>query len=322
MVQVLSDSSDFESRAERYALLMLNEPTIQQSIDKGAREKLLLTIIRNLERYPNLNVPVTNINEQEKRAWNRYLLAYSYYMRYTLFDKKEDYLLKAFRFSPDQLDLQERDAYIYDADLLTGNTQQIGYQNEYLKYLTDNHKTREALAVFTEIAFKAPTDENLNALKTMYAKEMPGASFTEYWYRYFNQRAKKVPSLKIDFVEGALDLTKNRAQWVYVDVWGTWCGPCVEELPYLQDLFVKNSRQSTSNLSIYTFSYHSVNLGDFMKEKGFTFPVVEIDEKVNDAFGVSSYPSKLLISPAGYYIKIPYNVDWRMYIKNYSLMEV
>lgn len=321
MVQVLGDSSDYETNAERYALLMLNEPTVQQLIDKGAREKLLLAVIRNLERYTNLTIQVKNRNEMEKRAWNRYLLAYAYYSRYTLFDRKEEYLLKASQYSPDEQDVQVKAAYFYDAALLTGNVQQIGFQQEYLNYLTGDHRTTEALALQTEITFNAPTDQNLKALKDVYALEPSQIPFTEYWHRYFNQKSKKVPSLKINYVEGTLDLTKNRDHWVYVDVWGTWCSPCVEELPTLQAYFVANSMKPISSLKIFTFSYSSVNLGAFMKEKGFTFPVFEIDKKINDAFEVSSYPSKLLISPEGFYIKIPFNADWRMYIKNYSLLE-
>ena len=58
-----------------------------------------------------------------------------------------------------------------------------------------------------------------------------------------------------------------------------------------------------------------------MKDKHFTFPVFEIDNKVNDDFEITGYPTKILISPTGNYLKIPSNVDWRMYIKNYCLME-
>lgn len=320
MVAVMGDSSDYDSRAERYALLLLNNPTLQQLIDKESREKLLLTLIRNLERYPNLEKQVKGTNELRKRAWNRYLLAYAYYSRYTLFDRKEEYLLKASRFSPDEQDALVSEAYFYDAALLTGNVQQIGYQQEYLKYLADNHRTREALAILTEIAFNEPSDTNMKALKDMYAQEPSQVAFTEYWHQYFNQKGKKVPSLKIEYVEGTLDLTKKRDHWVYVDVWGTWCEPCVKELPTLQEFFVATNKKPSSSLKIYTFSYMSANLGTFMKEKGFTFPVFEIDDKVKDSFEVSSYPSKLLISPDGYYIKIPFDTDWRMYIKNYCLL--
>jgi thiol-disulfide isomerase/thioredoxin len=321
MAQVLGDSSNYGSRAERYALLMLNEPTIKKLIDKEYSDNLLHTIVRNLETYPNLDLNVKGRKVLEERSWNRYLLAYSYYMRYTFFDRQEEYLMKASKYSPDEQDVQVKDAYFYDAALLTGNVRQIGFQKEYLNYLNVNHRTQEALAMLTEITFNSPSDENLKTLKDMYTLESRQVSFKEYWYQYINQKGKKVPSLKIEFAEGILDLTKNRDYWVYIDVWGTWCSPCVEELPTLQEFFVKNNQRSNQTLKIYTFSFSSQNLVNFMKDRRFTFPVFEIDKKINDDFEVTGYPTKILISPTGNYLKIPFNVDWRMFVKNYCLIE-
>lgn len=319
--QVLGDSSNYESKAERYALLLLNEPTVQKIIDRDAREKLLHTIIRNLETYPNLDLQVNVRKEQLIRAWNRYMLAYSYYMLYTCFDYKEEYLKKASRYSPDEQDVQVQEAYIYDEGLLTRIVGQIGFKKEYQEYLVKNNRTREALVILSEVAFNSPSDENLKVLKDLYALESPQVSFKEYWHQFINQKSKKSPSLKIEFAEGTLDLTKNRDHWVYIDVWGTWCGPCVKELPMLQEFFVKNNQRSNPILKIYTFSFSSQDLTAFMKDNHYTFPVFEIDKKINDDFNVSSYPTKILISPTGNYLKIPYNIDWRMSIKNLCLME-
>ncbi len=321
MVNVLGDSSYYESNAERYALLILNQPNIQKVIERDSREKLLLAVIRNLESYPNLEVKVKDRKIQERRAWNRYLLAFSYYLRYKLFDCKEEYLMKASRYSPDDQDVLVKYAYFYDAALLTGDVKQIGFQNDYLKYLTENHRIGEALAILSEITFNSPTDQNLKALKDMYLHESHQTSFNEYWHQYINQKGKKVPSLIINYAEETLDLTKNRDCWVYIDVWGTWCSPCVKELPTLQEYYIKNAQQSPQNLKIYTFSYSSQNLKTFMKDNNYTFPVYEIDKKINDDFEVTGYPTKILISPTGSYLKIPFNTDWRMYLKNYILME-
>jgi thiol-disulfide isomerase/thioredoxin len=317
----LGDSSNYESYAELYALLALNEPTVQQFIDKSSREKLLHTIIRNLETYPNLESQVKGWREQEKRAWNRYLLAYCYNMLYKDVDPKESYLRNAFRYSPDELDVQNKNAYFYDAFLLTGNVQQIGYREDFLIFLVEHHRTQEATTVLAEIAFNMPSDENMKALKSLYEGESPQIPFKEYWYSFVNQKSKKAPLLKIEFAEGTLNLTKNRDHWVYIDVWGTWCEPCVRELPVLQEYFENNKQRLNSAVKIYTFSYNSQNVATFMKDKDFTFPVAEIDKNTNDAFEVVGYPTKILISPTGNYLKIPYNSDWRMFLKNYCLLE-
>lgn len=212
-------------------------------------------------------------------------------------------------------------AFFYYASLLTSNAKQIGFQKDYLNYLTGNNRTQEALALYTEIAFNAPTDENLKTLKQLQFQVNPQNSFKDYWSQYINQKGEKTPLLQIAFAEEILDLTRNRDYWVFIDVWGTWCGPCVEELPALQEFFMENKKRSTPILKIYTFCYSSSDCDEFMKEKQFTFPVYEIDKKINDDFDITGYPTKILISPTGNYLKILFNIDWRMYLINYCLLK-
>jgi hypothetical protein len=91
-------------------------------------------------------------------------------------------------------------------------------------------------------------------------------------------------------------------------------------LPELQSLYSANQQVKNSKLKIYSFSFGSQNLSDFMSENKYTFPVSEIDKQTNDLFEVSEYPTKILISPKGNFIKIPFGVDWKTFIKNYTLM--
>ena len=318
--QVLSDSSNYESHTERYCLLALNEPNIQKLIDQKTREQLLLKVIRNLETYPYLMQEVKGGKKIDKRAWNRYLLSYSYFFLFSKFDQKEEYLMKASNYSPDETDLQGRRDFFYDAALLKGYLDPVGYRKDYLNYLKANHKEKESLTLLADITFCAPSDDNLKALKDYYAILSIEKPFKEYWHQYINQKCKSVPQLKIKFTEETLDLMQKSSHWVYIDVWGTWCVPCVEELPLLQEFFTKNQQNTNSVLKIYTFSFASQNLSSFMDKNRYNFPVSEIDKQANDAFEVTSYPTKILITPEGKYLKIPFNVDWRMYIKNYCLM--
>ena len=317
---VLTDSSNYKSKAERYCLLVLNDQSIQKLIDQKTRKQLLLKVIRNIETYPYLIQIDSAGKEMNKRAWNRYLLAFSYFSLYSNFDQKEEYLMKASNYSPDNNDLQVVHAYWYDAGLLTGNRNQIGYKKDYLNYLKANQKDQESLSLLSEIAFNTPSDDNLKALKEHYVHSFLKKPFKDYWLQFINQHCKNAPKLKIEFTDGLLNLMQKPGHWVYIDVWGTWCSPCVKELPELQKFFTENKKNTKSNLKIYTFSYGSQNLSSFMNEKQYSFPVSEIDKQVNDAFEVTGYPTKILITPEGKYLTIPFNVDWKMYIKNYCLM--
>ena len=47
----------------------------------------------------------------------------------------------------------------------------------------------------------------------------------------------KFPTLKVNTLDGqAFDLAAQRGKWAIVNVWATWCGPCLKEMPELSAL--------------------------------------------------------------------------------------
>lgn len=50
-------------------------------------------------------------------------------------------------------------------------------------------------------------------------------------------RPAEYPQLRgIDVAGKKVSLNDLKGQWIYVDIWATWCGPCKFEIPYLQEL--------------------------------------------------------------------------------------
>lgn len=318
---ILKDSSNYKSETERYCLLIIQELDKKNAIDDKNKEIILQKNINNLETYPYIDKVMAGRQESEKRAWHRYLLAYSYNYLYTVKPNVAEYLKKASDYSPDLNDRQNNNAYFYDAALLTGNTKEFGFQKKYQKYLVENNRNSDALDLLSDIAFGTPSDDNVIALREFYENLKYNIPFTDYWANYFHKKGKPVPKLKIQFEKEELDLSVKPNIWIFIDVWGTWCGPCIKELPELQSFFEENIKMNNSKLMIYTFSFGSKNLSDFIAKNKYTFPVSEIDKQTNDLFEISEYPTKILISPEGNFIKIPFDVDWKTYIKNYILIK-
>lgn len=318
--KLLSSNPKQVSETERYCLLILQELDRKNAIDSDTRKMLVEKNIKSLRKYPHLDEAISSRKENKKRGWYRYLLAYSYNYYYSHIDSVEDYLKLASDYSPDASDRLVLPSYFYDAALLTGNTQMFGFKSDYQKYLAENNRMSEALQLLCEITFGTPTNYHLNALKEFYKTNGNTEDFEAYWMQYINSMGKAVPQLKIPFENNELNLTVKQGKWIYIDVWGTWCSPCRKELPHLQELYQSNNELENSKLEIYSFSYNSKDLSGFMLENKYTFPVSEIDKAINDAFEVSGYPTKILITPEGNYIKIPFGVDWVLFLKNYTLM--
>jgi thiol-disulfide isomerase/thioredoxin len=86
---------------------------------------------------------------------------------------------------------------------------------------------------------------------------------------------------------------------VLINVWATWCGPCKSEQPKLQKLY--EQVKGRSDVQILTFNVHEDAglVAPYLKEKGYTFPVVVAYSYVNsllDSFGI---PQNWIVDPKG-----------------------
>jgi thiol-disulfide isomerase/thioredoxin len=316
---VLKDSSDYKSKAEFYGLMLLKDLDAKKLLTLDQQERILDRIIANLRKYPYLEQP--NASQIMSRAWHRYVLAYSMYRKFRTGGEKLEYLQAAAKYSPDMMDMQRRDAYYYDAYLLEGDNKNVGYQTQLINYLEANKRFSEELNILLEKTFGVPVDANMQQLKNLMALHSELGDFKTVWSNYVDCKLKQAPNLKVMYENEVLDFSKPRTHWTFIDVWGTWCSPCVKELPHLNELAAKYNGLPDSKICIRTFSYMSTQLKDFLSKNNYTFPVAEVGQEVTQPFEISSYPTKLLVSPDNKYLVIPFNVNWEEYMRNYTLFE-
>ena len=96
-------------------------------------------------------------------------------------------------------------------------------------------------------------------------------------------------------------LSEFRGNYVLLDFWGTWCAPCMRELPDLENA----SKQFRSRSLVI------LGIGDdrevdkqrkALAEAGVTYPQAVGDsgyDLVNKRFRINSFPTKVLLDPAG-----------------------
>lgn len=96
-----------------------------------------------------------------------------------------------------------------------------------------------------------------------------------------------------------LRLSEHRGEVVMINFWATWCGPCRQEMPLLDDLYSRYQRVG--------FSLLGVNIDDdsgkamkMVQELGVSFPVLFDERKeVSRQYAVEAMPVTVLVDRTG-----------------------
>jgi thiol-disulfide isomerase/thioredoxin len=109
------------------------------------------------------------------------------------------------------------------------------------------------------------------------------------------------PALAFTTRDGAeKHLADFKGQLVLVNLWATWCGPCVEEMPALDRLQTKLGQRLTI-LAISQDRRGAAVVDPFLAKTGITHLAVFLDPKsaAIEAFGVQGLPTSFLIGRDG-----------------------
>jgi thiol-disulfide isomerase/thioredoxin len=117
---------------------------------------------------------------------------------------------------------------------------------------------------------------------------------------------KPAPDLVLPRVDGSgsVSLAEHKGKVVLVDLWATWCAPCIKELPHLQALSEKFGPEEFLMLGIVLESGEPEEIQAFVSEKGIRYPQVLGEEGTKESFGpFLGYPTKYLIDREGRVVK-------------------
>lgn len=86
----------------------------------------------------------------------------------------------------------------------------------------------------------------------------------------FSTNAQEIITFKkYDDLEKYLEENKSRP--LVVNFWATWCGPCVKELPYFEQLNKENKSVKVITVSLDFEKDFETKLKTFLKKKKYTF---------------------------------------------------
>ena len=96
-----------------------------------------------------------------------------------------------------------------------------------------------------------------------------------------------------------VSLSDFQGQVVMINFWASWCGPCRQEMPLLEDLYQRYQDLGFTLLGV-NVDEDSSQAVDYLKEVNVSFPILfDTANEVSQAYDVVAMPSTILVARDG-----------------------
>jgi len=184
-------------------------------------------------------------------------------------------------------------------------------QKNFTDFLTKHGNTEVAsFVVYSSLI----NDRNIsNTIADSMSRSLNGKGATSFYGKEVNKMVSKLRSVQAgnmapDFTlpdsTGLKNytLSKYRGQYVLIDFWASWCGPCKGEIPFLKQAY---STYHSKGFEIISVSLDSKREAWLAALRQFAMPWIHISDVkgfnsiVNDLYHVPSIPKTLLLDKTG-----------------------
>ena len=111
---------------------------------------------------------------------------------------------------------------------------------------------------------------------------------------------KKAPALLAELSNGAkIDTAKLKDKILVLDFWATWCEPCAEAMPVIQDV-VDEYKDKGAVLLPINVGEDKEKIEAFMKQQGWAMPtVLDPNTRISSGFAATAIPLLVVVSKTG-----------------------
>lgn len=103
----------------------------------------------------------------------------------------------------------------------------------------------------------------------------------------------------VDLDGNTVSFESLRGKVVFMNIWATWCPPCVAEMPNIQSLYEKVGSDKVAFVMLSVDEGGMGKVKKFIDRKGFTFPVYMPAGPLPQEFYSQAIPTTFIISPEG-----------------------
>ena len=113
--------------------------------------------------------------------------------------------------------------------------------------------------------------------------------------------ARSAPAFDLPSVDGGrVSLASLEGKVVVLDMWATWCGPCIAEMPEYAEFSRRNQPRGVEVVGIVFASGAPQEVQDFVREHRISYTQLLGPDELLDAYGANSgFPTTFVIDAAG-----------------------
>jgi peroxiredoxin len=116
----------------------------------------------------------------------------------------------------------------------------------------------------------------------------------------------------LDLQGRTVSLSGLKGKVVFINVWATWCQPCIDEMPTIQRLHDQLQPRGLEVLTVSLDPLGAQIVDPFLKKYGLSFPVLlDVKSQIQKLYGTTGVPESFIIDKAGRLVeKVVGPRDW------------
>ena len=114
---------------------------------------------------------------------------------------------------------------------------------------------------------------------------------------------KPAPDFTFPDLDGKMiSLSGHKGKVVLVNIWATWCRPCIDEMPSMEKLYQRLNAKGFEILAVNLQEDRS-SVKRFVDEYGLSFPVLlDTTGRIGATYGARSIPTTYIVDREGFVI--------------------